>query len=206
MLRRRFNRDGTGASTWLASLERSLAAVSAQLEAHLESAADYLCLSPTTRALRLDLLSLVKRLIASQPPTNAGHQLKLVAHAQPIVGAWDEGRLAYVVRSLVDNAVHYSPAGGEIVVTLERRDAEAVLRIVDHGVGIGPCDLPHVFEPVFRAPTAEGLAPGLGLGLATTRLIVEQYGGSIHAESIEAAGTTFTMRLPLELPSPLAPS
>jgi len=73
-------------------------------------------------------------------------------------------------------------------------------RVVDHGVGIGLCDLPHVFEPFFRARVAEGLAPGLGLGLATTRLIVEQYGGSIHAESIEEAGATFTVRLPLTLP------
>jgi hypothetical protein len=93
--------------------------------------------------------------------------------------------------------VKYSPGGGRVVVTLERKADEAMLCVSDDGIGIPASDLGHTCEPFYRARNAERVAAGLGLGLAIARLIVEQYGGALEAESAEGCGTTFTLRLPL---------
>ena len=98
----------------------------------------------------------------------------------------------------------YSPAGTDVVVTVDRADDSAVLRVVDHGIGIPASELKHIFEPFYRARNAERAAPGLGLGLASARMIVERYSGSIEVRSAEEVGTVFTVCLPL-VDSPCGP-
>ena len=72
----------------------------------------------------------------------------------------------------------------------------AVLQVRDRGVGIPVDDIPHVFERFRRASNVGGIQ-GTGIGLAISRMIVEQHDGSISVESVENSGTTFTVRLPL---------
>jgi signal transduction histidine kinase len=110
-----------------------------------------------------------------------------------------------VIRNMLDNAIKYSPAGGDIVV---RADAEecgdgtwAVLAIQDRGIGIPAADLPFVFDRFHRGGNVAGRIAGSGIGLTGARQIVEQHGGAIAVESREGEGSTFTLRLPLA-PSP----
>ena len=67
----------------------------------------------------------------------------------------------------------------------------------DHGLGVPAADLPRIFERFRRAGNVAGRIGGTGIGLASARQIVEQHGGALTAESVEGAGSTFTVRLPL---------
>ena len=93
------------------------------------------------------------------------------------------------VSNLLDNAAKWSPAGGEIEVTV--RDGELTVR--DHGPGIDDADLPFVFDRFYRAPAARGM-PGSGLGLAIVRQVAEAHGGTVVADRADGGGTL--MRLP----------
>jgi two-component system, OmpR family, sensor histidine kinase MprB len=99
-------------------------------------------------------------------------------------------RLARAIGNLLDNAAQWSPAGGVVEVRL--RHGEVTVR--DHGPGIAPEDLPHVFERFYRAPAARG-RPGSGLGLAIVRQIAEAHGGTVTAEAAEGGGALIRLRL-----------
>jgi two-component system, OmpR family, sensor histidine kinase MprB len=100
-------------------------------------------------------------------------------------------RLSRAVGNLLDNARKWSPPDG--VVSVRCRRGEVVVR--DHGPGIAPEDLPHVFDRFYRAPAARGL-PGSGLGLAIVAQVVKAEGGTIAAEVDPGGGTRMTLRLP----------
>ena len=102
---------------------------------------------------------------------------------------------------LLDNAIKYTPLRDEggtsrVVVSLERVDDQAVLRIRDTGIGIEPADLPHIFERFYRADRARS-RQGTGLGLSIAQMLVEQLGGRITAQSEPGKGSTFSVWLPL---------
>ncbi len=95
------------------------------------------------------------------------------------------------------NALQYSRPDRAVVIELDRAGEDALINVVDRGMGIPAADLPRIFEPFFRARNAERVAPGLGLGLTTARLLVERYCGSLDVDSVEGVGTTLRVRLPL---------
>jgi two-component system sensor histidine kinase MprB len=101
----------------------------------------------------------------------------------------DAHRLERAISNLLDNAGKWSPAGG----TVEVRVADHELTVRDHGPGIAPEDLPHVFDRFWRAPTARGL-PGSGLGLAIVRQVVEAHGATVTAELPPDGGTLMRLR------------
>src|SRR5207245_6637344 len=107
------------------------------------------------------------------------------------------------------NAIKYSPEGGDITLTLRREEDGvgewAVLTVRDQGVGIPPHEVPRVFERFYRASNVVGNIPGTGIGLAGVRQIVEQHGGSIAVESRERAGSSFTVRLRLDIAGDSSP-
>jgi signal transduction histidine kinase len=108
--------------------------------------------------------------------------------------------LRLVLRNLISNAVKYSPRGGEIVVSTahEERDGQAWARLVvrDNGLGIPEEELKRVFEPYYRGTNVRSIS-GTGVGLASSRHIVEQHGGEITVDSALGKPTTVTVRLPL---------
>jgi PAS domain S-box-containing protein len=102
--------------------------------------------------------------------------------------------------SLLNNAVKYSPDGGEIVLELSTDDKDAVIRVCDHGIGIPPEDQPRVFEPFYRASNSEHIE-GMGFGLTIVKDCADLHGGSVKLESTVGEGSSFTLRLPLLIKS-----
>ena len=111
----------------------------------------------------------------------------------------DPEDLQLVWQNLLENAVRYSPEGGVVEVAVTRKDGgPARIMFEDHGVGIPPEDLPHVFERFYRGdPSRTRATGGFGLGLAIAKALVEAYGGTITAENAPRQGTRMTVELPL---------
>lgn len=105
--------------------------------------------------------------------------------------------LSRAVGNLLDNAVKYTPRGGQIQVKLGRNSGQALVSVIDNGPGIQARDLPRVFEKFYRARPELDDVPGTGLGLAIVKIIAEQHGGQVWVESQPDVGSTFTISLPL---------
>ncbi len=148
-----------------------------------------------------DLVALVDRVAQVYQETTTRHRLRVERAAAEVVGVWDAIRLERVLGNLLSNAIKYSPEGGEIVLTVAEetrgRQTWATLTVRDQGIGIPPSDLPHIFERFYRASNAPVHVSGTGLGLAGSRQIVEQHGGTIAATGAEGGGTVFIVRLPI---------
>ncbi|MBI2962326.1 MAG: HAMP domain-containing histidine kinase [Deltaproteobacteria bacterium] len=99
-----------------------------------------------------------------------------------------------VVWNLLDNAIRCAPAGGEVVVSLDRTSRQVILAVSDDGPGVSPKDLPMLFEKYRRTGSGEFASSGLGLFVA--KAIVEAHGGTIEVDSLAGVGTTVTVRLP----------
>lgn len=109
-----------------------------------------------------------------------------------------ETGLRRIFQNLCANAIHYTSAGGKVVVTGRTSGKEAVVSVADNGIGISKEDLPRLFESFFRAEKAKRMkAKGTGLGLAIVKELVESHGGKIEVRSVLDQGTTFQFTLPL---------
>jgi len=117
---------------------------------------------------------------------------------QPVEGAFDPARMAQVIDNLLENAIKYSPDGGDVRVHVWREDQTAHLTVSDPGIGIPPADLPYVFERFHRGRNVETPSfAGMGLGLYICKSIVQQHGGTFAAQSVGGEGTTFEVSVPL---------
>jgi two-component system sensor histidine kinase CiaH len=116
----------------------------------------------------------------------------------PVTVAGDEGRLRQLLLILLDNAIKYTDAGGQVNVSLGRVENRARLIVADTGIGIPRADLEHIFERFYRVDRArEHESGGTGLGLSIARWIVQAHHGTIHADSDTGRGTEFQIDLPL---------
>lgn len=153
----------------------------------------------------VDLITLTRQLTEDQTRVSPAHHIELCTAAATLVGMWDAERLERVIQNLLSNAIKYSPKGGKILVEIEADPPQAakwaLLRVTDHGLGIPEGDRSRVFEWFARGGNVETSSiGGTGIGLASARQIIEQHGGAISVESQEGKGSTFTVRLPIELP------
>jgi signal transduction histidine kinase len=109
--------------------------------------------------------------------------------------------------NLVGNAVKFTPKSGTVTVTIvEIHDGTSrmgELRVTDTGPGIAEDEMASIFEPYFRSEAAAAL-PGIGLGLAISRGLIDQMGGSLAVESSAGAGSSFFVRLPATVDAPRA--
>jgi signal transduction histidine kinase len=122
--------------------------------------------------------------------------LRFVAGDEPLSLWADPMGLGQVIGNLLSNAIKFTPKGGTVTVTVDRRDDKAVVEVADTGVGIPADEVDRLFERFFRASTAS-TEPGTGLGLPIVKSIVEAHGGSISVRSEEGLGTTFGVELPV---------
>jgi len=98
---------------------------------------------------------------------------------------------------ILDNAFKYTPAGGQVSLTLRREKDFQVIGISDTGIGIDPSEQDHIFERFYRTDRARKAGGGTGLGLAIARLIAEQHRGRITVQSQPGQGATFSVWLPI---------
>jgi signal transduction histidine kinase len=145
-----------------------------------------------------DLVELAQQAIAEHQTDTERHVLVLDRCSDDVVGTWDAASLERVLDNLLGNAIKYSPAGGQVSVSIGREDGWAVLQVRDQGIGIPDADLERIFEPYTRGSNVEGRISGTGLGLAGARGVVERHGGTLEVDSREGEGSTFIVRLPLE--------
>jgi signal transduction histidine kinase len=110
----------------------------------------------------------------------------------------DSERLSQVFDNLFSNAIKYTPAGGHVVGGILREEDHAVIQVSDNGRGISEGELDAIFSKFFRSSTVMSDAiPGIGLGLAISKTIVDAHEGEISVHSQLGQGTTFEVRLPL---------
>jgi two-component system sensor histidine kinase MprB len=137
--------------------------------------------------VRLDLVAQQAVLVAGR---RTGRDFRFEHEPTTVSGAPPE--LTRAISNLLDNAVKWSPADRPIEVTV----AGGVCSVRDHGAGIAPDDLPHVFDRFYRAAEARTL-PGSGLGLAIVRQVAEAHHGTATAEAAPGGGTIISIRLPV---------
>ena len=129
--------------------------------------------------------------------TSDRHQLHLDLGAGPAPVLGDRGQLLRVFANIIDNALKYSPSGGEIGVRMRRAGRRVAVDVTDQGLGIAPSDMDRLFTRFGRIVTTatEGIG-GTGLGLYLCRELVRRLGGDVTATSVEGEGSTFTVHLP----------
>lgn len=116
----------------------------------------------------------------------------------PVVISGDRLRLRQIFLNLLDNAVKYTPAGGEVRVVLDSAERYARVAVIDTGSGISEEDLPYLFDRFYRVDKARNRADGgAGLGLSLSRSLAEAHGGRIELVSQQGMGSVFTVYLPL---------
>jgi signal transduction histidine kinase len=131
----------------------------------------------------------------------AGVELEIESEEDaPAVVRGDPQRLGQVLQNLVDNAIKFTPSGGRVTVHLGATEDTAGgerlrIRVMDTGCGVPARALPRLFEPFFQVPSESHAGKGSGLGLAIVKAVVEAHRGSIHVDSHEGEGTTFTITL-----------
>jgi signal transduction histidine kinase len=109
----------------------------------------------------------------------------------------DRNRMRQVLANLLDNALKYTPRGGQVEIAASRQGSDALLTVVDTGVGIPADELPHIWNRLYRGDKSRSTR-GLGLGLSLVKAIVEAHGGRVDVHSTPGEGTSFELRLPAE--------
>jgi signal transduction histidine kinase len=153
---------------------------------------------PELRRVRFDLGELAAEMARWAQP--AAEAYRLIVQREGVVPVEaDRERLEEVLTSLLDNAIRYSPAGGDVEVRVAVEGGEAVLSVTDHGVGIAGERQPHIFEPFYEPVPAgaHGYSGVVPLSLYLAKLTIERHKGRIWVESEVGKGSTFSFSLPL---------
>ena len=142
-----------------------------------------------------DLTALLEEVRTRMQPLADHHRIQVRAPDRLLVFA-DRDRIDQALTNIVSNAIRYSPEGGEIDVTAENAANEVHIVVRDHGIGVPKEQQQAIFEPFTKAQG--GSSRSVGLGLAITKGIVEQHGGTISIEStgVPGEGSTFHVRFP----------
>lgn len=150
---------------------------------------------------KIDILYLVEQTIFefSEETNKKGIELIFLKPdaSIPVINC-DENMIRVVLQNLIENAIKYSNQGGKVFVSMKQKENELQISIHDTGIGIKDEDKENIFKKFFRAPNAlEKDTIGSGLGLFTTKNIIEKHNGKIWFENAEGGGTTFFIVLPI---------
>lgn len=150
----------------------------------------------------LDLQAVLEGAVTGFGPRAEEVGVILISQFDPLpLMLGDADRLRQVFNNLIDNALKYTPSGGQITVACRSNGRQIVASVSDTGSGISETDLAHIFERFYQANKSRSReVEGIGLGLAITREIVHAHGGKIEAQSKVGRGTRFIVMLPA-LPS-----
>jgi two-component system CheB/CheR fusion protein len=189
-----------------ASIKAAQAAAQRQLANEIGLVDDLLDVSRITRGIitlklqRIDLVNAVQSAVETMRAEIERRQQELILElpADSLTVDGDAMRLEQIVTNLLGNAVKYTPAGGRIRLSLERDRHDAVLGVIDNGIGMTAEFIPTIFRIFVQAERAsDRRGAGLGLGLTLVRRLVELHRGSVHASSEGLGrGSRFVVRLP----------
>jgi signal transduction histidine kinase len=154
--------------------------------------ADQLAIPDETIDVREILRETSERYASQAEQRGIRFELDITDQAAPVLG--HPIRLQRVIGNLLENALKLTPTGGQICVSLFRDNLEAVIQIVDSGIGIPDGDSPFVFNRFHRGRNATSY-PGSGLGLAIVKAIIDQHGGNVSLMN-QPVGTKVELRLP----------
>jgi PAS domain S-box-containing protein len=148
--------------------------------------------------LPVDVVSLAKEVLAAAEVVAASTAVfRLDADQKPLLALANEAMLRQALANLVDNAVKYSPDGGEIEIRVTHSQQRIQIAVSDHGIGIAQNAQARIFEKFFRAdPNLSRGVGGTGLGLYIAKQLTEQMDGRLTLRSTEGAGSTFAIELP----------
>jgi signal transduction histidine kinase len=149
------------------------------------------------RFSEVDVAGLVNDAVATAQVGQDEVQLRADVRPLPEIRG-DAERLRQVLTNLIDNAIKYSPAGGEVEVHAYQEDGRVRIDVRDRGPGIAKEDQKLIFEKFGRVASSGATRPGTGLGLYIARSIAEAHGGALEVQSAPAQGSTFTLELPLQ--------
>lgn len=128
-------------------------------------------------------------------------EIQFIIPPTPIYVFADADRLKQVFLNLTNNAVKATQAGGKVTVTLRSTNNQAIIRVIDTGIGIAPADQQRIFDRFYRVERSRTRSRlyggGTGLGLAIALTIIKAHGGAIELESELNKGSTFTVKLPV---------
>jgi two-component system, OmpR family, sensor histidine kinase KdpD len=157
-------------------------------------------MTPSKQLIAVD--EIVESVVHRMNPVGAGVRVRTVARGDvPEIRA-DAVQLDQVLTNLIENAVRFSPAAGEVTVFLAPWRSGVQVRVTDGGPGVPPDERERVFEPFYRRD--DGHRTGSGLGLAIARAIVVAHGGRIWIEGVPAGGAAVVFELPSGGPPPSA--
>jgi two-component system OmpR family sensor kinase len=139
----------------------------------------------------VDLSSMARELIAECLPLAEQRNIDIgMEETDVLTVCADPASLRLIIKNALDNAVRYTPAGGQVTLRLAKQGEECLIEVVDTGPGIPPSERSRIFAPFYRGADASG--PGSGLGLAIARDAAERCGGSISVEArADPPGTVF---------------
>jgi signal transduction histidine kinase len=148
----------------------------------------------------IEIVEIISEVINTYRPQAISKQIGLkvdIAEGMPQVNV-DPTLLRQALTNLVDNAIHFTPTEGQVVVSAHLKGEDLQISVEDTGVGISPTDQARLFEKFYQIRrNKETDKGGSGLGLAIVKSIVEQHGGHVKVESQLGKGSTFTMEIPL---------
>ncbi len=153
--------------------------------------------------LRLEKTSardVMEQVVSSLLPQATQKNLQLLTETaeERVILEADPALLHQALYNLVENAIKYTPVGGQVRVRLLLGEERITFEVQDTGIGVAPLDLPRLFEKFYRSGRREAYQQrGTGLGLAIVKSIVERHGGRVWVESQLGKGSTFFMELPL---------
>src|SRR6202030_3672597 len=149
---------------------------------------------------RLSVSQLIENCLGTGQRRRAEKDLRISVNLPqrlPDIAA-DRRRLAEVLQNLLDNAMQYTPAGGQIMVSASTDGVEVTFTVSDTGIGIPQADQPRIFERFYRVDVARSReARGTGLGLSISKHLVEVHGGRIWVESEVGQGSQFHFTVPI---------
>lgn len=146
----------------------------------------------------VDVPLMLQSIVDAMQPSLYHHTLVYRREVESLLLEADALRLEQIIHNLLLNAVKYSPHGGPIEIGVRRLSDYVHISVTDQGIGIPPRALPHIFDRFYRADNVlTTQISGMGMGLYVVRELVSLHGGVVEVETVEGAGSTFHVRLPL---------